>query len=96
MSAQNPLVHTALNVSRILSFLSRKCATEKHFRNGLGTKESLNTFELTGLKYGVCCTNYCTTFKKYQTFSVLIYSYINTSGNWKKTRNCDLKQHKKR
>ena len=22
------------------------------------------------------------TFKKYKTFSVLIYSYINTSGNW--------------
>ena len=22
-------------------------------------------------------------FKKYKTFSVLIYSYINTSGNWK-------------
>ena len=23
------------------------------------------------------------TFKKYKTFSVLMYSYINTSGNWK-------------
>ena len=30
-------------------------------------------------------------FKKYKTFSVLIYSYINTSGNWK-TRNCVFKQ----
>ena len=26
-------------------------------------------------------------FKKYKTFSVLIYSYINTSGNWK-NENC--------
>ena len=25
----------------------------------------------------------CVLFKKYKTFSVLIYSYINTSGNWK-------------
>ena len=26
----------------------------------------------------------CIIFKKYKTFSVFIYSYINTSGNWKK------------
>ena len=25
---------------------------------------------------------------KYKTFSMLIYSYINTSGNWGKKRNC--------
>ena len=28
-------------------------------------------------------------FKKYKTFSVLIYSYINTSGNWKNEKLCD-------
>ena len=28
------------------------------------------------------------TFKKYKTFSVLIYSYINTSGNWKNEKFC--------
>ena len=28
------------------------------------------------------------TFKKYKTFSVLIYSYINTSGNWKNEKLC--------
>ena len=27
-------------------------------------------------------------FKKYKTFSVLIYSYINTSGNWKSEKLC--------
>ena len=27
-------------------------------------------------------------FKKYKTFSVLIYSYINTSGNWKDEKLC--------
>ena len=27
-------------------------------------------------------------FKKYKTFSVLIYSYINTSGNWKNEELC--------
>ena len=27
-------------------------------------------------------------FKKYKTFSVLIYSYINTSGNWKNAKLC--------
>ena len=27
-------------------------------------------------------------FKKYKTFSVLIYSYINTSGNWKNEKSC--------
>ena len=27
-------------------------------------------------------------FKKYKTFSVLIYSYINTSGNWKNEKFC--------
>ena len=27
-------------------------------------------------------------FKKYKTFSVLIYSYINTSGNWKNKKLC--------
>ena len=27
-------------------------------------------------------------FKKYNTFSVLIYSYINTSGNWKNEKLC--------
>ena len=28
------------------------------------------------------------TLKKYKTFSVLIYSYINTSGNWKNEKLC--------
>ncbi len=28
------------------------------------------------------------TFKEYKTFSVLIYSYINTSGNWKNSKLC--------
>ena len=27
-------------------------------------------------------------FKKYKTFFVLIYSYINTSGNWKNEKLC--------
>ena len=27
-------------------------------------------------------------FKKYKTFSVLIYSYINTSGNWRNEKLC--------
>ena len=27
-------------------------------------------------------------FKKYKTFSVLIYGYINTSGNWKNEKLC--------
>ena len=30
----------------------------------------------------------CFLFKKYKTFSVLIYSYINTSGNWKNEKLC--------
>ena len=30
----------------------------------------------------------CFIFKKYKTFSVLIYSYINTSGNWKNEKLC--------
>ena len=30
----------------------------------------------------------CVIFKKYKTFSVLIYSYINTSGNWKNEKLC--------
>ena len=30
-----------------------------------------------------------TIFKKYKTFSVLIYSYINTSGNWKNEKLCE-------
>ena len=29
-----------------------------------------------------------TIIKKYKTFSVLIYSYINTSGNWKNKKLC--------
>ena len=29
-----------------------------------------------------------TIFKKYETFSLLIYSYINTSGNWKNEKLC--------
>ena len=28
------------------------------------------------------------TFKKYKTFSVLIYNYINTRGNWKNVKLC--------
>ena len=28
------------------------------------------------------------TIKKYKTFSVLIYSYINTSGNWENEKLC--------
>ena len=31
---------------------------------------------------------HCEIFKKYKTFSVLIYSYINTSGNWKNEKLC--------
>ena len=30
----------------------------------------------------------CMIPKKYKTFSVLIYSYINTSGNWKNEKLC--------
>ena len=30
----------------------------------------------------------CCIIKKYKTFSVLIYSYINTSGNWKNEKLC--------
>ena len=30
----------------------------------------------------------CDNIKKYKTFSVLIYSYINTSGNWKNDKLC--------
>ena len=29
-------------------------------------------------------------FKKYKTFSVLIYSYVNTSGNWKNEKLCGI------
>ena len=32
--------------------------------------------------------NFPVLFKKYKTFSVLIYSYINTSGNWKNEKLC--------
>ena len=32
--------------------------------------------------------SHCIGFKKYKTFSVLIYSYINTSGNWKNEKLC--------
>ena len=31
---------------------------------------------------------YLSQFKKYKTFSVLIYNYINTSGNWKNEKLC--------
>ena len=34
------------------------------------------------------CVDVNVTFKKYKTFSVLIYSYINTSGNWKNEKLC--------
>ena len=34
------------------------------------------------IKWTICI------FKKYKTFSVLIYSYINTSGNWKNEKLC--------
>ena len=36
----------------------------------------------------LCKTRYYTVIKKYKTFSVLIYSYINTSGNWKNEKLC--------
>ena len=32
--------------------------------------------------------SYKVLFKKYKTFSLLIYSYINTSGNWKNEKLC--------
>ena len=35
-----------------------------------------------------CKKTYYFIFKKYKTFSVLIYSYINTSGNWKNEKLC--------
>ncbi len=40
--------------------------------------------------WNFCCSFHCIrlTFKKYKTFSVLIYSYINTSGNWKNEKLC--------
>ena len=34
------------------------------------------------------CTNGMSSIKKYKIFSVLIYSYINTSGNWKNEKLC--------
>ena len=49
-------------------------------------------FLVSSLHYSICLGSII--FKKYKTFSVLIYSYINMSGNWKneklcgKTRNC--------
>jgi hypothetical protein len=30
-------------------------------------------------------------FNKYKTFSVLIYSYVNTSGNWENEKLCENK-----
>ena len=40
--------------------------------------------------FGYLCAraDVCAIFKKYKTFSVLIYSYINTSGNWKNEKLC--------
>jgi hypothetical protein len=32
-------------------------------------------------------------FNKYKTFSVLIYSYINTSGNWENEKLCGVFSH---
>ena len=36
------------------------------------------------------CVHVRALFKKYKTFSVLIYSYINTSGNWKNENLCGI------
>ena len=40
------------------------------------------------LKTGYHCKVQTSNIKKYKTFSVLIYSYINTSGNWKNEKFC--------
>ena len=49
-------------------------------------KESTKHAEL-GRRMGTKLNCYLI-FKKYKTFSVLIYSYINTSGNWKNEKLC--------
>ena len=36
----------------------------------------------------ICICEILLIFKKYKTFSVLIYCYINTSGNWKNEKLC--------
>ena len=40
------------------------------------------------VQYFLDCIAKRTLIKKYKTFSVLIYSYINTSGNWKNEKLC--------
>ena len=56
---------------------------------------SINTGTITPSKISVCmgeakiaATTITVVIKKYKTFSVLIYSYINTSGNWKNEKLC--------
>ena len=57
--------------------------TEKIFRQVYKRDLAFTSLALVdndiGQKYWIVCW----LFKKYKTFSVLIYSYINTSGNWK-------------
>ena len=47
---------------------------------------ALHYLAIHAITFGMFYT--CFRFKKYKTFSVLIYSYINTSGNWKNEKLC--------
>ena len=40
------------------------------------------------MSQGIQCRAKQSLFNKYKTFSVLIYSYINTSGNWENEKLC--------
>ena len=51
------------------------------------TTKILDADWLRGVQFQKEC-NSGVQFKKYKTFSLLIYSYINTSGNWKNEKLC--------
>ena len=54
----------------------------------LTVRRSNNIFLCIILPEAQLCISQNVIFKKYKTFSVLIYSYINTSGNWKNEKLC--------
>ena len=52
-----------------------------------GSERQILANKVLSLNASICMSNVLI-FNKYKTFSVLIYSYINTSGNWENEKLC--------
>ena len=75
---------------QMIVFACKMPGVWNHFVRGSTSSYKTKYLPISSSQTALTCFRavHCVVFKKYKTFSVLIYSYINTSGNWKNEKLC--------